>query len=115
MNENTLLSQSAEAENGIENEMRALLMGCIEVDEIILPMQSMKMKIKQLEAFCQRKPELPLFQIRVESTSSGIISLQRKPFLKIFTIWNNCCLFAEEPIKVDKEAVKMEGGELLVA
>lgn len=61
MSEKTLLSQPAEAGNGIdqENEMSKLLMQRIEVQEIILPINSILMDMKGFEAFCRLRPSYP--------------------------------------------------------
>jgi len=119
MSVNTKLSPPANGGNGIEQaeaEMRDLIMDCFEVQETLLPVTSIKMDMKGLEAFCRKKGDLPLFHMVVNSRSTGVISIEDKnPQQKFFTLWNNCCIYATVPIAQKNNALVMEGGELLVA
>ena len=116
MTQTIIHSLPAEAGKGIdqENEMSKLLMQRIEVQEIILPINSIRMDMNGFDTFCRTKPELPVFQLTVEKRQSGIIVLEEKiPYLKVFTVWNNCCIFTTIPIG-NKEPLAMEGGEIHV-
>ena len=119
MSENTRLSLPAVAGNGIEQaeaEMRDLTMDCFEVQETLLPITSIQMDMKGLEAFCRKKGDLPLFHMVVKARSSGALSIDVKtPYRKYFTLWNNCCIYATVPVTQKNNTLVMEVGELLVA
>ena len=118
MSENRILSVPAEAGSGIEvDNLRMALMDCIEVLEMPVLKNSVRMEIGALETFCKRsQPNLPIFSLKVEERTQGVISFPvQHPYRKYFTLSGEWCFYAVEPIAQKNTAVKMEGGELLVA
>lgn len=115
MRKNSLDSPPANAGNGFAN-IRMALNNVFQVHEMPVVNNSVEMDIEELENFCVRtQPHgLPLFQLEVVSeTQCGINIPVKKPFMKYFTIWNDWCFYALEPV-TKKEEIVMEGGAIHV-
>lgn len=113
MRNNTTLSQPAEAGNGIE-DMRKLLGEYYDVEEIPVQKTQVRMEISELEKFCKRTSNLPIFRLKVEAQVVGAAVFPiETPYMKYFTIWNDMMFYATEPIE-KKEPISMDGGQIHV-